>query len=94
MKRYEATSCHSIGYSWEIDAPDDMTQEQVEALCKALIDFTDTPCQKDLDAFITGNYHVDADGLEGISMETLRKVDIYTEAVHRESFVNDSPREV
>ena len=45
MKRYTSESCHSIGYSWEIDAPESLSAEDVEALQQALIDYTDTPQQ-------------------------------------------------
>lgn len=88
MKRYTSESCHSIGYSWEIDAPESLSAEDVEALQQALIDYTDTPQQSDLEALLSmipeylANYIEDAES----KAEDIAQVAFSVERVHGEAF--------
>lgn len=80
-KSWQAQSCHEIGYAWEIDAPSDMTEEQIEAVVNAVIDYTDTPDEDTIHKMIRDGHEVD-----GVTKAQLRKIDIYVESVHRDAF--------
>ena len=95
MKRYTSESCHSIGYSWEIDAPESLSAEDVEALQQALIDYTDTPQQSDLEALLSmipeylSNYIEDAES----KVEDIAQVTFSVERVHGEAFTQSFSEE-
>ena len=88
MKRYTSESCHSVGYSWEIDAPESLSVEDVEALQQALIDYTDTPQQSDLEALLSMVTEYLADYIEDVEskLEDIAQVTFYAERVHGEAF--------
>lgn len=84
---YEYESCHNIGYGWQISAPATLTQEEIEAVLAALVDWTDEPDNKQLQAMLADNcYMADIDFINLANMETYKKITIDADTVHRESF--------
>lgn len=83
-KRYTAESCHTVGYGWEIDAPESLTEEDLQALIDALVTYTDTPSNSELQSMLLDDCYTE--DLDPAKMEEFRKVDIYVESVHREHF--------
>lgn len=84
LKRYTAESCHEIGYSWIIDAPQGLTSEDVEKLQDCLVSYTDTPdTAQMLEMLDDINY---CDGLDVSKLELFKQVVLYVESVHRETF--------
>lgn len=91
MKKYSCASCHEIGYSWYIEAPDTLTTEQVEKVMEALTEWSDTPDQKDLAEMLEnmGSQEMEENELSGVSMEELTKIKIDVSSVHRDYWVQD-----
>lgn len=87
MKRYSSQSCHEIGYKWIIDAPETLTMDDVDALQNALCDYTDTPDNASLQEMLED--HTYCEELDAAKLDEFKKVSIYVESVHRETFTQE-----
>jgi hypothetical protein len=77
-----------MGYSWEIEAPEELTHEDVEGLHHALADFSDTPQQSDLNLIIANPsmYLEDyIEGLDATKLTLISQVQFVVDCVHRET---------
>lgn len=94
-KLYEASSVHTIGYSWAIVAPAELTEDQIIMVCRALTEWTDTPCQEDYEGALEDGYitrFFEDEEITPPPTELLQRVEFQTRSVHRECFVNDNPK--
>lgn len=83
MKNYTSESCHEIGYKWTISAPDALSAEDVEALQKALCEWTDEPDTGELHRMLSD---IDCTQLDVDKLPLYRQVLIDVRSVHRETF--------
>lgn len=83
MKRYTSESSHSIGYKWEIDAPEGLTAEDVRSLQRQLCQYTDTPDTAAMIVMLNDDDYCNE--LDRSKMELFKQVIIYIEEVHREA---------
>lgn len=86
-KRYTAESCHDIGYAWEIEAPDNITAEELEKLQQALCNWTDEPDQARLNEMLEDDIYLEDYELNEDKMEFYKAITINVESVHRGSFI-------
>lgn len=84
IKSYTCESCHSIGYSWFIEAPEGLTPEDVEKLVDELINYTDTPTDEQLQEMLEDTFY--RQSLDASKIELFKKVTIHVESVHRDIF--------
>ena len=83
-RRYTAESCHTVGYRWEIDAPTTLRPEEVERFQDALVYWTDEPKQEHVAELLADEYTCEE--YELANLDELRKVEIYAESCHRETW--------
>ena len=88
MKNWKLESCHSIGYGWDVDAPEQVTEAEIAGLCTALVSYSDTPQQSDYDEMLNDMTKEEFIkwGLNQDNITLYRQVNICTDIVHREAF--------
>ena len=97
LNRYKGSTCHEVGYRWSIDAPKELTQDDIELVMKVLIDYTDTPSNYELKDMLADKYYMEDLKEElpnTVTKSMLNSISIYTKVVHRDSFMNELNIEV
>lgn len=87
MKNFTAQSCHSIGYAYDIDAPEELNADDIEAVLDALIDYTDTPDNAALQSMLSDEFYTQE--LDTNKMTLYKQISISVECVHREMFTQE-----
>lgn len=83
MKRASCSTCHSIGYKWEIDYPNTLKMSLVNEVIDALIEWTDEPDNGQLHTMLLEEYS------KHLLFSELFKMTIHTEVVHRDYWSQD-----
>ena len=94
--RFTAESCHEIGFGWEIDAPESITEEEIEGIIDMLINNTDDPSQEELQIMLHDQYACESLADHNLSHERLdlyKQISISVECVHRSSFSQSIERQ-
>ncbi len=84
--RYKTCSTHTIGISWHLNAPEGLTEDDVEKFVEAICNFTDEPSDYARDEILSNPcYNEDLD--EG-KTELFKQITFHTDCVHREAYVD------
>ena len=85
-KHYTMESCHSIGYGWNIYAPKEVRQDEIENIMTALVNYTDEPNTTILSEMLQDEFFCEDYDLASNKLELYKKITIYVESVHRDPF--------
>lgn len=90
---YSGSTCIEAGYSFKLEAPEDMKQDLIEHLMREVISWGDDPTQENLDEYRDDLLCQDVEDLSDEEVELLDHIkDVtitYSETVHRDTWVND-----
>lgn len=90
MNTFKIESCHEVGIAWEIEAPPELSEDEIEALMEHICNWTDNPdsgtykqALKDLDCFVENSCH---DCILPERKPLYFQIKAFPQMVHREMF--------
>ncbi|MAE86195.1 MAG: hypothetical protein CMB80_25905 [Flammeovirgaceae bacterium] len=90
-KKYAIASCHEIGIKWDIEAPQGLSDDEIETVMRHVSNWTDDPDdQTTEDAFYDMDNLIEADDALSVERKELYlQIKAYPSMVHRECWVQD-----